>query len=321
MGTSTSYYPRRKLDSISSLAKLLGIRPSNLIKIANNARKYYKTNSPKYKNDGTYRQTYTILQPLKTLLCRIKMRIFGGVEYANFLFGGIKFRNGIKGNAKQLVTKGNPRALLKFDIKNFFPTVTILQVQNIWRHFFNFSEDVSNILSKLVTLNGVLPQGAHTSSDLANLVFWKDEHSLARGLMKRGVVYTRYVDDVCLVVTRSYNKQDLKNLVSLIFGYFSKCGFVLGRKKMDIITSAKPMVINKSIVINNRYNTPIKTKINQANKKLRELSLNIKYIDPNSLKKEIHSLLGFIRHLLFIKNNRRCRKMLEKANDLLNNLP
>jgi len=51
-------------------------------------------------------------------------------------------------------------------------------------------------MTKLTTLKGHLPQGAPTSSHIANLVFLKYDLELWKLCKDRDIVYTRFIDDL-----------------------------------------------------------------------------------------------------------------------------
>lgn len=64
-----------------------------------------------------------------------------------------------------------------------------------------FSDDVAEILTMLTTKDGGLPQGAVTSSFLANLVFWDYEPSLVEKLAFAGyaipAMWTTFACQTC----------------------------------------------------------------------------------------------------------------------------
>lgn len=62
------------------------------------------------------------------------------------------------------------KALMKYDVKNFFPSIRSEHVYYIFRYRLNFCEEAANILTKLTTYpseKGHVPQGAPTSTGLA----------------------------------------------------------------------------------------------------------------------------------------------------------
>ena len=51
-------------------------------------------------------------------------------------------------------------------------------------------------MTRLTTLNGAVPQGACTSSHLANLVLYETEHALVHEFHQKGLKYSRLLDDI-----------------------------------------------------------------------------------------------------------------------------
>jgi hypothetical protein len=154
---SSSFYPSRAIKTLTELANVLDEEPEQLIKISNEASHYYRPN-PQPKSDGTVRMTYAVLQPLKRIQNKIKSRILDRIRYAEYLFYGIK-RKDVKKNATSHCESERPLALITLDIKKFYPSITPRHVRNVWINFFNFSEPVAILLTKLTTVKNELPQG------------------------------------------------------------------------------------------------------------------------------------------------------------------
>ena len=124
-----------------------------------------------------------------------------GVKESPFAHGGVKWRS-IKTNALQHAGKAY---VLRLDIKDFFPSVRVIEVQKaLMREGLPRyrAEEIANI----VTIDGVLPQGSPTSPFIANIVAKQidkrifglirsyEEHLLKKARTR----YTRYFDDITL---------------------------------------------------------------------------------------------------------------------------
>jgi Reverse transcriptase (RNA-dependent DNA polymerase) len=62
------------------------------------------------------------------------------------------------------------KSLMKYDVKDFFPSIKYHHVYYIFRYRLNYCEEAANILTKLTTFpsaNAHVPQGAPTSTSLA----------------------------------------------------------------------------------------------------------------------------------------------------------
>jgi hypothetical protein len=87
------------------------------------------------------------------------------------------------------------------DVKHFFPSVQHKVVFGMFRDL-GFGRDVANLLTRLVTYRGYLPQGSPSSTAIANLLL-KDVDGVAERLAPyAGSKATRFVDDVAASGTR-----------------------------------------------------------------------------------------------------------------------
>jgi RNA-directed DNA polymerase len=84
---------------------------------------------------------------------------------------------------------------LKMDLKDFFPSI---QRTRVMRYFelLGYAPNMAFFLSKIVTLDDRLPQGAPTSPMIANLLASTLDHRLAALASALGLRYSRYADDL-----------------------------------------------------------------------------------------------------------------------------
>jgi RNA-directed DNA polymerase len=87
------------------------------------------------------------------------------------------------------------RAVLTIDIENFFPSISIAQVTQVFK-VAGYPPSAASILARLCTCRGALPQGASSSPRLANLVCFRLDRRLAAFAARAGLVYSRYADDM-----------------------------------------------------------------------------------------------------------------------------
>jgi hypothetical protein len=113
-----------------------------------------------------------------------------------------------------------------------------------WRYFFHFPASVASLLTDLTTLNGYLPRGAPTSSYLANLIFWDVEAELTSSPEKKGIIYSRYIDDVTLSAKRDLNQNDKANAVAQVYQMFYKKRVLPNRKKEKVMYSHAPIQVH-----------------------------------------------------------------------------
>ena len=121
-------------------------------------------------------------------------RYSGGCCGQTTLQGGIYDSTNPRDPVRNAELHVGRKILIKEDIKSFFPSTSSDLVVSVWHSLFGFSHEVSRCLTALTTLNGQLPQGAKTSTFLANLVLWKNEPDLVAYLRSNGLQYSRYID-------------------------------------------------------------------------------------------------------------------------------
>ncbi|KAF0221144.1 MAG: RNA-directed DNA polymerase [Geobacteraceae bacterium] len=182
---------RLPVQTVSDLATLLGIPINELWRIANNANDTYSRWS-KPKPSGDLRNFSSPYPSLKSIQKKLHKLVFSQIDY------GIPSNYGIKGksnitNAREHL--GNP-VIFTFDLKSFFPSVRPERVNRAFIDELGCHDDLASLLTKLVTCDYQLPQGAPTSTDIANIVTFRLQSRLL-GLAKQwGLKFTIYADDV-----------------------------------------------------------------------------------------------------------------------------
>ncbi|MFD0991420.1 reverse transcriptase family protein [Mariniflexile jejuense] len=128
---------------------------------------------------------------LKVIQTRIHRNILNQIEMPSYAFGAVKGKDNLD-NAKQHQGK---RYKFTTDLKDFFPSITN---KAVFKMFVSqgFSPEVSSLLTKLTTYKGKIPQGAPTSSTLANLVFIKTGDILQEFSKENNATFTSFVDDM-----------------------------------------------------------------------------------------------------------------------------
>ncbi|MBF0176760.1 MAG: RNA-directed DNA polymerase [Magnetococcales bacterium] len=193
--------PFFKLRSRKKLANILGLGLKDLEVFAQNeADENYRLFE--IRRGGKARPIQwpiPCLQRIHKRVCDLLARI----ETPNYLHSAIKGRSYLS-NAK---AHSGDTALVKVDIRKFFPSVTVQSVKSFFLKTMGCSPDVAAVLSKVLTVYGHLPTGSSVSPILsfyAHLDMFGEIEQLAR---KRGAVMTCYVDDMCFSgrsVTRKF---------------------------------------------------------------------------------------------------------------------
>ncbi len=217
----------RPLVSTRYLGAVLGIAPEVLSDLADSVESIYKPFTLVQQKRGREkkRPIDNPVFPLKPVQTRIKVRLLDTITFPEFVCGGVRKRS-TQANAKRHVRQ---REVVTLDIKNFFGTVTNAQVASIWREYFGASRDVAWLLTRLTTYKGHLPQGAPTSTALANLVILPVMKELNLLCRLQGTNLTVYVDDITL------SGRDAKSAISMVANALGRHGFKLARDKVKVM--------------------------------------------------------------------------------------
>src|SRR5579862_1194435 len=162
------------LNSIRALEALLGYPREEIRRIAEHAGAFYnpfqkkdrfRPFQKKFKPPKT-RIIDNPTNPLKGLQKSVQRNLLRQISLPSYLCGGVKGRSLLDNVFIHLDSK----VLVTIDIKSYFPSITNIQVYDVWRHRLKCSHRISEILTKVTTFERHLPQGASTSTTLANLV-------------------------------------------------------------------------------------------------------------------------------------------------------
>jgi len=238
------YYSCNPICSLAALSKALGFEETFLASLASSANDHYRLAKPIIKPDGSIRQPFDALEPLKEVHRRLKKEIFSKVVFPQYLTGSLKGRD-YRANAS---LHTGAKIVICEDIESFFPSTNYSLVMDIWKNFFGFSEEVAELLTKLTTKDGLLPQGAITSSYLANLAFWRSEPFLYSHFSEQGIVYSRYVDDITVSSKVRLVKDDKTKVIAAIYGMLRQSGYRAKRRKHEIATSGNRMFTTKLLI-------------------------------------------------------------------------
>ncbi|QDV30927.1 Reverse transcriptase (RNA-dependent DNA polymerase) [Planctopirus ephydatiae] len=161
--------------------------------------------------------------------------------------------------------------VVKFDLKDFYPSVTFSKVVAIFRSL-GYSREMALWLARLTTsalpmgmafpdknpysimqfTRRHLPQGAPTSPALANLAAYSLDVRLT-GLARRfGAIYTRYADDLTFSGDHRFLKQ-LKRFVPLTDKVIVQCRFHSQPAKRRILRQSNRQTVT-GVVVNQRPN-------------------------------------------------------------------
>ncbi len=263
--------------SVRNLAHKIGFDLTVIRDIANTAGRYYRP-YPQRKGDKV-RWIDNPFGILKELQKRIEHRLLSKIAFPHYLHGGIAGRSPIT-NASS-----HQRAFLvvTLDIRKCFPSISNIAVFRAWTNILGCSPSVAHILTKLTTFEGHLPQGAPTSTTLANVVLTTCDDEIRTVCDRSEVTYTRYVDDLI------FSGNQARSVINEVVRLLKKRGFrsphakqhIMGPHKCHEITG---VVVNSTPGVSRKRKSRIRAAIHQ-----------LKFInDPREREKAMLSLRGKI---------------------------
>jgi RNA-directed DNA polymerase len=234
------------LYSLSYVEVLLGHSRVELTDLARHAVRYYKP-FPLRKRERPFAQKTepskrrlidNPIGPLKAIQSRIEKRLLKRLILPEHLLGGVRERT-ITDNAQLHL---NAKCLVTIDIKNFFPSITPHQVRAVWRTLLNCSPTVSHLLTGLTTCRSRLPQGAPTSTLLANLVLSSFDSEIQAVCAHNGVSYSSWIDDL------AFSGDSATCIIAPVIAVLMKAGFSVSHQKIKVMGPGKRKILNKLVL-------------------------------------------------------------------------
>lgn len=271
-----------KLPVIENVNQLLSI----FLFSEDDEKKYFFSKNRKYylykkftisKKTGGYRIIEVPTEKIFRVQKVINKVILSVVNTSTHVCGYVKGKS-IVDNAKPHV---GSKMLFKFDIQNFFGTISMKDVYMQFR-FFGYGENVSRYLSYLCVNNDfVLPQGAPTSPVLSNLVCIKLDKRISAFCKKNDLTYTRYADDISISSKIILGKTKRNSIRNTICEIIITEGFEVNESKLNTYKQGSKMSIT-SIVVND--------KLSVDKKRLREIDNAIRYIKKYGLDSHLEKI-------------------------------
>jgi hypothetical protein len=234
------WYKHQPIASIAALARALGVTTAIIQEAQLTApTAYHRKERP--KPDGGVRVTYRVAEPLNGLQQRILHRLLRRVELPPYLLGGrpgADYLTNVRWHCGAKILFGE-------DVASFFPSIRPHHVRCVFQELMRFAPPVAQCLAELCTFQDQVPQGAHTSGDLANLVFWRQEPALVALFTARGLRYSRFVDDVYVSARYALSATDKTWVVGALHRMFALEGFKAKRKKHELSSTGSAMRVHR----------------------------------------------------------------------------
>lgn len=228
-----------RINSFDDLARQMHLSRGLLFKCVKYPDKQYRVFDIPKKTSGVR----TISQPsaeLKAMQAWILRNILDRLHVSSASKGFLRDTS-TRDNAEPHV---GASAVMSLDLDDFFPTIRASQVFSVF-HTIGYTPGVASTLTSLCTVAGRLPQGAPTSPKLSNLICYRLDVRILGYVGKRGIVYTRYADDLTFSAL-SYVK--LMRAFPFVRRIINSEGFQLNHAKTRIAGPARRHRITGLIV-------------------------------------------------------------------------
>lgn len=230
------------LKTVNHLSLRIDIPEKLLNKIGDNPLSFYCPERKEKKPSGGERPINEPKPLLKSVQKKIN-RMLQEIKLPPNFYGAVKNRSNID-NAAQHTHK---KYVANFDIEEFFPSIPYGKVRNL---FIKLSciPKVATLLAKLTTCEGRVPQGAPTSSTLANLVLAQHEPRFRELARQFGLTVTFFQDDVTFS-----GQMDISRIKNLVIKIFSQLGFQIHKdeklsiKRNDELQTVTGLTVNKKV--------------------------------------------------------------------------
>ena len=212
--------------SIAHLEHLLGWNRSKIQKYASEAGRYYNPfDRQRVAGEGKWRHIDNPVGQLRELQGAIQRNILARAALPEFMLGGVKGRS-IKDNAKIHARKP---MVLTIDVRNCFPSVTNKMVFDALSRELGFRGEPLRLVTKLTTFHRRLPQGAPTSTTLANLALIPVYERIVQIAAANGLAMSFWIDDIAL---SGYRPQ---NVIDEVIGAVQAEGLSISRSKLKVV--------------------------------------------------------------------------------------
>ncbi|MBT1262760.1 RNA-directed DNA polymerase [Pseudomonas sp. VS40] len=203
------------------------------------------------KAGGISRPIYNPHRFLRRIQKKINIAIFSNnyvIRWPHFIYGSVPNQTNNDGyDRKDYVSCAGrhcgAKSLLKVDVSSFFDNIHQDIVFSIFKDFLNYEKEVSEILTNLCCHNSHLVQGGLTSSYIASLCLWDIEGKVVERLNRKGLTYTRLVDDI--TVSSKSLETDFTYALKIISDMLTTKDLPINESKTRIYrTSTEPLTVH-----------------------------------------------------------------------------
>lgn len=165
------------------------------------------------------------IEATKFIQSRIYQKLLQPLPWPEHIFGGIKGKSLLDNIRRHL---GAP-VIVTVDIRSFFPSISTHQIYAVWADLLGCAPEIARILTRLTTYDFHLPQGAATSSALANLVLYSLDQPIRAFCTGAGIHYSTWIDDL------AFSGEAARHAINVAVRALRHGGFAVPHRKMRIM--------------------------------------------------------------------------------------
>lgn len=267
------------------------------------------------KSDGGVRFVYNPHYLLRRIQRRVNKRIFSRlsiIQWPDHLFGSVPNQPDQKN--QRMINKDyvscaakhcGAKSLLKVDVKDFFDNIHQDLVLDIFENFMKFDREVSELLAEICCFNSHVIQGALTSSYLASLCLYDVEGLVVQRLSRKGLVYTRLVDDI--TVSSKVSNYDFSYSLDIIRAMLTSKELPLNlAKTRTIYVSSEPLTVHGLRVAFPQPRLPSGevARIRTAVKNIENLASERGYRTTHAYRHDFNRCMGRVNKLVRVGHDR-----------------
>jgi RNA-directed DNA polymerase len=200
-------------------------------------------------------------------------QVLGGIK-------GVSIRNNLEFHVR-------PEVLVTLDLKRCFPSISHRDVYDALRHTLHFSGEVAALVTQLTTFQGRLPQGAPSSSLLANLVLIPLHSEIAQIARFYGLSWSIWVDDIALSGRRAEDAADL------VIAAIHRHNYSVSREKIRVSPASVAQSVTGGVL--NKKVSAGRHRISRIREEVLELADG-----ADIFSDQLRSIWGKVNHVKFL---------------------
>jgi RNA-directed DNA polymerase len=221
---------------------------------------------------------------LKWAQTRIYRRLLKPICMPKHILGAVPKRSVLLNGARHL----NSDVLVTIDIRQCFPSITNVHVYRVWADLLGCSPPVAKLLTELTTFHRHLPQGAPTSSFLANLFIWMIDEPIRSRCTELSVTYSTWIDDLAFSGDRA------RQLIQPAIEALAAHGLRVKREKIRIMGPTSTKLITGTRLGSRRMRAP-KDKLSRIRSGIHKLRTGL--VDEKNAERYVLGLVGQLRFI------------------------